>query len=293
MQSKPVVYLDFCNPFFYCVTELFVCLIEPLEGMQKVTYQRIVLDNSGIHNPALCCVMQHSQELVVAKKEALYFFNHDGRGPCLAFSTNVEDKSSIISVGTYIIHCTAPNVITAYDIANKLIAYRGKGTVLAAFTGLTDDAYAAILHLAGASVLKLIEIPLNDRVNMLLKRGLYVPTVALASAQRGKHNADIRVRALRQYAEYLMSKDRYNNTAEQLVQTIGNGVEPSWVITRLIEQSGLRSGLRHHLDRLHSHGKAPRICAYLSFDYVLQTRPCACGHFVGKGYQKYHGRVCD
>ncbi|KAI0561564.1 Vacuolar protein sorting-associated protein [Gracilaria domingensis] len=94
---------------------------------------------------------------------------------------------------------------------------------------------------------------------MLLKRGMHTHAVALARAENERHpqvHNDILMCALRQYAEHLMSKDRYDEAAEQLVQTIGKNVEPSWVISRLVEQSGLRSGLRLYLEALHAAGMA-------------------------------------
>ena len=154
------------------------------------------------------------------------------------------------------------------------------------------------------SVLRLIEIGLDERVSMLLKRGLYFSAVRLAKTENKLFVQDedeekvinrkiILSKALKQYAEYFMSKNRYDEAAEQLIETIGTCttkyitttsttednnnntstiienrgiqsaivgsdgiVEPSWVITRLVEQSGLRSGLRMYLEALHSAGIA-------------------------------------
>lgn len=259
IEAKPISFVSYCEDWLYCVSEMSVCIIVPVpQTDDKIAFRRQILDNLGIQKSKLCCVLKQSAELVVAKDEALYFFNHDGRGPCLAFPTEGKN-ASISSAGNYIIHSTGSNSITAYDVVNKLIAYRGKGYVSCAFDGHVKGVRNVILCVAGGSIIKLSEIPLENRVNMLLKRGLYVAAVALARAESAvlpEDQREILTKALRQYAEYLMTKDRYDEAAEQLVETIGAGVEPSWVITRLVEQSGLRSGLRHYLEKLHAAGKA-------------------------------------
>lgn len=259
-DAKPIVYVKYCGDILYCVSELSVVVIViTKQGEKDLVFRRDILDNLGALNPNLCCTIDESAELVVAREEALYFFNRDGRGPCLAFPTKGE-KSFIENAGNYLIHSTGPGSVTAYDVVNKLIAYRGKGIVSCSFHSHLRDVRNVLLCFEEGAMVKLSEIPLEDRVNLLLKRGLYVPAVALARAESGSAldpQQSILIRALRQYAEYLMSKDRYNEAAEQLVETIqGNEVEPSWVITRLVEQSGLRSGLRLYLEALHAAGKA-------------------------------------
>lgn len=260
LHVKPIVFVKYCGRLLYCVSEMsVVVIVETRQGEKGLNFRRTVLDNLGTVSRSLCCTIDNSEELVVARDEALYFFNRDGRGPCLAFPSKGQ-KSFISSAGNYLIHSTGPGSVTAYDVVNKLIAYRGKGTVSCAFHSHVPDTRNMLLCFSEGSIIKLSEISLEERVNLLLKRGLYVPAVALARAESGGRNdkqKSILIRALRQYAEYLMSKDRYDDAAEQLVETIdGDDVEPSWVITRLVEQSGLRSGLRLYLEKLHNAGKA-------------------------------------
>lgn len=264
--AKAIVFSQFCGEVLYCVSEMSVVVIVPVVferaegdgGGKALAFRRDVLDNRGAARRELCCVMEESAQLVVAKEEALYFFNREGRGPCLAFPTK-GPRASVSNVGNYLIHSSGPGSITAYDVVNKLIAYRGKGIVSCAFQGHAPGVRIVLLVLEEGSILKLSEISLEERVNMLLNRGLYVPAVRLARvecARQGDKTKAILTQALRQYAEYLMSKDRYNDAAEQLVETIGDNVQPSWVISRLVEQSGLRSGLRLYLEALHAAGKA-------------------------------------
>ncbi|PXF45608.1 Vacuolar protein-sorting-associated protein 11-like [Gracilariopsis chorda] len=263
---KPIVFLSYCQQLLYCVSQMSICTISPVLDSDRPAFRRHILDNLGVQRPQLCCTLEASAELIVAKPEALYFFNREGRGPCLAFQTQ-GDNASIHTAGNYVIQCSGTASITAYDVVNKLIAYRGKGVITCAFDGYANGKRRALLCLANndlasgkaGSVLKMSEISLEERVNMLLKRGLYISAISLARAQTStqpNQQKDMLMTAIRQYSEYLMSKDRYDEAAEQLVETIGKNVEPSWVISRLVEQSGLRSGLRHYLEALHAAGKA-------------------------------------
>lgn len=320
IEPKPIVFLEYAGTLLYGVSEVSIVVIFPpnsssiphststsstSQHQQKITIRRSVLDNLGAKDHNVCCVLPSTQELVVAKPEALYFFNRDGRGQCLGFATDGK-RPLITAVGHYLVHSTGHGSITAYDVSNKLIAYRGKGIATCAFASPPEakGGKALAISMTDGAVLKLSELPLDDRVNMLLKRGLYLPAVRLAKAEtassptirrsgstisgadndkmrstllkQGSENNnssgnEVVVKALRQYAEYLMSKNRYDEAAEQLIETIGrqnshssksmfqsNGesVEPSWVITRLVEQSGLRSGLRMYLEALHAAGQA-------------------------------------
>lgn len=256
IHPKPILFLSFVDDILYAVTEMSVVAVLPktlADG--TVVYRRNILDNIGASHPRRCCILHRSAELVVARDEALYFFNREGRGPCLAFPT-VSARALVAPVGQYLLHASA-GTVTAYDVTNKLIAYRAKGTLACAFPSHEKNECSVVLCFDDGVVLRLDEISLDQRVGLLLKRGLYVPAVMLARAETKESGRGILTKALRQYAEYLMTKGRYDQAADQLVETIaGDDVEPSWVITRLVEQPGLRSGLRLYLEALHAQGKA-------------------------------------
>lgn len=314
IEPRPVIFLSYdVKSLLYSVSEVSIAIIITTSNKitsstttkHKISIRRTVLDNLGIKNHDTCCILPYTNELVVAKPEALFFFNRDGRGSCLAFPTDGK-RPLIYSVAHYLIHSTGHGSITVYDIVNKLIAYRGKGIITCAFasSSISTAVRSLGLCMGDGSVLRLNEIGLDERVSMLLKRGLYLSAVRLAQTENKLFLKDedeekiinrkiILTKALKQYAEYLMSKNRYDEAAEQLIETIGASstnyttaisttednnnntstiaensgmsygmigsdgiVEPSWVITRLVEQSGLRSGLRMYLEALHSAGIA-------------------------------------
>lgn len=281
IHVRAIVALHYTPPLLYVVSEASVSVISPPlpssplaspkspspaaasspPSTRKITFVRTVLDNLGVPDRLLTCALPLTRELVVAKPEALYFFNRDGRGPCLAFPTE-GSRPLITAVGNYIVHSAGTGTITAYDVVNKLIAYRGKGVATCAFVPHRPTNRMLLLCFSDGSIVKLSEIGLDERVSMLLKRGLHVPALALARSETATPASKDRpvnetlTNALRHYAEYLMSKERYDEAAEQLIETIGGSIEPSWVISRLVEQPGLRSGLRLYLEALHAAGKA-------------------------------------
>lgn len=143
-----------------------------------------------------------------------------------------------------------------YDVSKKLMVYRGKAIATCAFSSLQEVNVGNLLAISttDGAVLKLCKLPLEDHVNMLLKRGLYLPTVCLAKAEtessptigiRGSKNSgadndkmrstllnqgsvnnktsgnEVDLKELGQYAEYVKSKNRYDEAAEQIIETIG------------------------------------------------------------------------
>lgn len=277
---KPVLHVVFLETNILCVTELSVVLIRTcfvsdsgnaaegsrvaVEGSSLapsrdlhhsttsgVSYSRQILDSRGAPGAAAVVFVPSLQQLVVAREEALYFFNAEGRGQCLAFpSKKVEIR--LAAFGTYLIHGSYPGSVIAYDIATKIIAYKGPGHVRACFTDHAEK--SAILCMDDGAIIRLVETPIQDRVAMLLNRGLHAAAIALASSSSASiHNAPSKlyIYAVQKYAEHLMQRGDYDLAAEQLATTIGGSLEPSWVVSRLVEQPGLRSGLRSYLEALH------------------------------------------
>jgi hypothetical protein len=70
--------------------------------------------------------MSDSNEPVLGRPEAVYFYEADGRGPCWAFE---GEKSFLSWFRGYLLCVTAEprnplkSVVTVYDLKNKLIAY--------------------------------------------------------------------------------------------------------------------------------------------------------------------------
>lgn len=244
-ESRGVVALAFAGEALFVATETSIAVVHT--GGED---RRAVLDTRGARRAALCTLLPVSGQFCVARDEALYFFTRDGRGPCLAFPTKCAD-GFVGALGRYVLHGAGAGEVVAYDIANKVRVYRGKGDVR---SGFTDTEGELLLCMKDGGIRRLVEIGLRERVGMLIGRELHTAAVALARSEADKK--ELLMYAIRKYAEHLIQDNKFDAAATQLIETIGGGVEPSWVISQLVEQSGLRSGLRLYLEALHGAGRA-------------------------------------
>jgi vacuolar protein sorting-associated protein 11 len=319
-DARPVTSLAFLGHFLMCVTEQSVAALRPAvedkpasdvsssslsdpdahaaafqltskglltngsvwnDSVLPKRYFREILDSRGALERDTVACLPSCDAIVVAREEALYFFNKDGRGQCLAFPSEVPN-TCIAAVGPYVIHATRPSSIIAYDIATKVIAYRGNGDVMCLFAD--EVTRTVIICMEDGSIVRLSEVALDTRVRMLLTRGLYTSAIALAkpktvtslpgaspplrllSTRQSYFPSPLFTDAVRQYALFLMKRGDFDSAALQLIGIIGGTIEPSWIITRLVEQPGLRSGLRSYLEALHYAG-----CASFVHTRVLIT----------------------
>jgi hypothetical protein len=276
-DARPVTFLAFCQDDVMVVTEQSVAVLRPLydkpaspsgkdgagERPLPSGYEREALDSRGALEGHTVAHVVRTDEIVVAREEALYFFNKDGRGQCLAFPSE-GSNACIAAVGPYVVHAAMPNAVVVYDVTTKVIAYRGTGNVRDLFAD--EEKRSVLLVMTDKSLVLLEEVPLESRVHTLVSRGMYSAAISMAKAEGSESSASAREQpsrpsalytsAVRQYAEFLMGKSDYDSAAAQLIGTIGGSIEPSWVITRLVEQPGLRSGLRSYLEALHYAGEA-------------------------------------
>ena len=74
--------------------------------------------------PRGCAILSDSSELIVGRDEAVYFYDADGRGPCLAFSGKKHllswFRGHLVAISG---ESKQKTQVTVYDLKNKLIAY--------------------------------------------------------------------------------------------------------------------------------------------------------------------------
>ncbi|RIB17075.1 hypothetical protein C2G38_2001460 [Gigaspora rosea] len=226
-----------------------------------------------------CAVMSDTtHEMVVAKDEAIYFYEPEGRGPCFAYEGTKSSvtwfKSNLIIVSPPISQPTrlttttrsalsigsgstskqsAPyelTKVTIFDTANKFISYigtfsHGVRMIICEWGGIY------ILGMEG-KLYRLEEKDTPTKLEILFKKNLYLLAINLAHSQKYDDAgiSDI----FKRYGDHLYSKADYDNAMAQYILTIGQ-LEPSYIIRKFLDAQRIHN-LVNYLQELHSHGLA-------------------------------------
>ena len=205
---------------------------------------------------AISDVSQENQ-FVIARPEALYFYQPEGRGPCLAFDS--EKKMVTWFRGYLIVVSKEKNqmarpagmgmsTLTVYDIDNKFIAYT------APFPEITDVVSEwGSLHVitTDGKIYHLEEKDTQTKLETLFRKNMYDMAISLAKSQ---HYSDGLVEIFRQYGDHLYSKGDHDGAIQQYMRTIGE-LEPSYVIRKFLDAQRIHN-LTEYLQALHEKGHA-------------------------------------
>ncbi|CAG8787311.1 21745_t:CDS:10, partial [Dentiscutata erythropus] len=222
-----------------------------------------------------CAVMSDTtHEMVVAKDEAIYFYEPEGRGPCFAYEGTKSSvtwfKSNLIIVSPPISQPTrlttstrsalsigagstakqsAPyelTKVTIFDTANKFISYigtfsHGVRMIICEWGGIY------ILGMEG-KLYRLEEKDTPTKLEILFKRNLYLLAINLAHSQKYDDAgiSDI----FKRYGDHLYSKADYDSAMAQYILTIGQ-LEPSYIIRKFLDAQRIHN-LVNYLQELHS-----------------------------------------
>ncbi|ESN94748.1 hypothetical protein HELRODRAFT_102934 [Helobdella robusta] len=244
--------------------------------------QKLSLDSKGCNGR--CCLLltdkKQLQQFIVARQDAVYFYEIDGRGPCLAFE---GEKLQVHSYKGYLIivtresqqpinraeqsddndssseqqqpqqqHQQQPqqqqheiNVLTIYDLQNKFIAYSAPFNKI--FNVFVEWGSLFVL----CSDFKLYNLQERDtqyKLDLLFKKNLYDLAVSLAQQHDQSGLADI----YKQYGDHLYNKGDHDGAMLQYIKTIGQ-LEASYVIRKFIDASRIHN-LTYYLQELHEKG---------------------------------------
>ncbi|KAJ3414393.1 Vacuolar protein sorting-associated protein 11 [Chytridiales sp. JEL 0842] len=216
--SEPVTGLGFYedgkNVALYITTLAKVVLAYTSNKDSSVT-----LEEKGTeYNCAITTPSDQNQQLVVGRKEAVYFYGPDGRGPCFIIDS---DKVSITWFRNYLAvvsreqrppktideaeaagmsdQVEAPGtILTLYDLKNKYVAYTGtfggeiEMTTNAAGKGTLGRKPVAIKHIlsewnqlfvitADKKLYKLDEMDLTTKLDILYKKNMFSLAIVIAT----------------------------------------------------------------------------------------------------------------
>ncbi|KAI8601539.1 hypothetical protein EDD21DRAFT_105583 [Dissophora ornata] len=217
-----------------------------------------------------CAVMNEStQELAIARDEAIFFYGPDGRGPAYAYD---GPKTFISFYKSYLVLVSPPNIsisasrtfginsvavsandttrLTIIDTANKFTAYQA--TFSQGIRSVICEWGSIYVVENGGRVYRLDELDTSVKLDVLFKKNMYLLAINLAHNQK-YDNASIS-EIIKKYGDHLYNKGDYDGAMAQYVRTIGR-LEPSYVIRKFLDAQRIYN-LTSYLQELHSSGLA-------------------------------------
>ncbi|WWC62862.1 uncharacterized protein I303_105460 [Kwoniella dejecticola CBS 10117] len=233
-----------------------------------------------------CAVMDwNRKEMIVARDEAIYLYNAEGRGACYAYE---GPKSSIAIYRHNLIIISPPfypsansasatvrhyvsktsttttnsdgvtiptstsdiSKVTIFDLQNKLVSY--SGTYREGVREVFCQWGGIFVYGGNGKLTRLSEHNASAKLDVLYRRNLFTLAISLARSQgMGESGiADIH----RRYGDYLYSKGDFDGAMGQFVKTLGN-LQPSYVIRKFLDAQRIHN-LTTYLQELHSRGLA-------------------------------------
>ncbi|ESO93774.1 hypothetical protein LOTGIDRAFT_182193 [Lottia gigantea] len=220
--------------------------------------QKSVLEKMGAK--VACTVLSDTNQdnqVVIGRSDAVYFYQPDGRGPCLAFEGEklqlhwfrgylviVGKETKLQSRAPILGNNKVMNLLTVYDIQNKFIAYS------APYQEVIDVMceWGSLYILAGDRKLyQLQEKDTQTKLDMLFKKNNYTLAISLAKSQQYDHDGLIDI--FTQYGDHLYSKGDHDGAIDQYIRTIGK-LEASYVIRKFLDAQRIHN-LTKYLQALH------------------------------------------
>lgn len=229
------------------------------------------IDNRGCD---IGCMTQdpETEDIVVARNDAIYYYGPNGRGPSYAFD---GPKTRVLMYKDYVGVICPPRVaqlskskqyrqlggeevddlftsssFTLLDTDLKFVAHNES------LSTQVKDAFVIwgelFLLTADGKVLRYQEKSLQQKLEILYQRNLYIYAINLAQ----KSGADKMQQNIifRKYGDFLYQKGDYDTAMQQYLRAIDN-TEPSQVIRKFLDTQRIHN-LVDYLEELHEHDKA-------------------------------------
>eukprot|EP00457_Paulinella_chromatophora_P001265 gb/GEZN01001267.1/.p1 GENE.gb/GEZN01001267.1/~~gb/GEZN01001267.1/.p1 ORF type:complete len:995 (+),score=149.02 gb/GEZN01001267.1/:333-2987(+) len=219
---------------------------------------RIELDNEG-GCELRCSVLSEAengsgfgQQLVAARKEAVFFYDEDSKGICFGFDGM---KKLVGWFSNYLVLVneipTEPkkNTLTIYDLKNKFIAYAAKVETV---VEVVAEWGALFILTASHKCYQLTEKDLASKLQMLYRKNLFQIAISLASSQDVGRSRIMDI--YQKFGDHLYKKQDFDGAITQYLETI-NYLEPSYVIRKFLDAQRIHN-LTRYLEALHSKDQA-------------------------------------
>ncbi|EGG05555.1 uncharacterized protein MELLADRAFT_87824 [Melampsora larici-populina 98AG31] len=206
-----------------------------------------------------CIEVYQDGSLVLANDSALYLYGSEGRQACLAYDgpknrIDGVDHYLMISgptqIGSTLAHSNESRLIV-FDLENRLVAHSTifKSPIHHVWSYQSGE----IFVLSGTGeVTRLIERSLNEKLEMMFEKELYM--LAVNVAKIGGASESELAEIYKRYGDSCYLKSDYQLSVQQYIKTIGI-VQPSFVIRKFLDAQRI-SNLTSYLQELHSQGVA-------------------------------------
>lgn len=246
-------------------------------NLGEKSFSKTLLDQIGCQ-PECCCLSPAGDGraltenlLAVGRDNAIYFYQVDGRGPCLAFegekliihqlksylvivSRQVPSKNDLVTSRT-----RKPPAISQdnqlnlniYDLKNKYIAH---SSTIPAIQQIVPEWGHLFLICSNGKLLVLREKDSQTKLEILLRKDQFSLVIDLAKDQQ--YDEDALSDIFKHYGDSLFKRGDYDGAVQQYIRTIGR-CEPSYVIKKYLD-CRRTSSLTVYLEALHKKGNASR-----------------------------------
>lgn len=208
-----------------------------------------------------------STQFVVGRNDAIYFYNIDGRGPCLAYDgqkcflfwfrsylvvitvndiarLNQSNDPSALPMSASTLTNPNPNLVTVYDINKKFIAF---SSPIPGVSQVVSEWGVLYILTTDGRVCLLTECDTQTKLELLFRKNQFSLAIDLAKAQ--SYSQDSLANMFKQYGDHLYANGDYDGAINQYCKTLGY-LEPSYVIRKFLDLQKIHN-LTYYLQELH------------------------------------------
>lgn len=242
-------------------------------SFSEKSFSKVKLDQVGCR-PKCCCLLPASESknsnenlFAVGRNDAVYFYQIDGRGPCLAFENEkillYRFKNYLVIVGRDTASKNDPNALRSrraqtnelggpekrvnlniYDIKNKYIAY---SSVIPEIQELFSEWGNLFVVTTNGQVIIFREKDTQTKLENLFRKNQFGLVIDIAKSHQ--YSEDALTEIFKHYGDHLYRKGDYDGAINQYIKTIGSS-EPSYVIKKFLDSRRI-SYLTVYLEALH------------------------------------------
>lgn len=240
-------------------------------NLSEKSFSKTRLDTLGCKPECSCLISGPSGQandslFAVARDNAVYFYQADGRGPCLAFD---GEKLKLFKMRGYLVvlskdHASSEQAtlrnrrplsatnrinLNIYDINNKFIAH--SSSVPDVQTVFFEWGELFLICNDG-KVIIVKEKDTQSKLDILFKKNQFDLVIEIGKSHQ--NDEDSLTNIYKHYADHLYEKGDYDGAIVQYIKTIGRS-EPSYVIKKFMDSQRI-SNLTIYLEALHERTKA-------------------------------------